>query len=142
MVKECKALVRHLKDKNGEPISAKAVYVSVTLKIIIGVAFGGNFDADWMEEIWTKLLRLTPTKMALSGLFGKTLSNYLPYGYSFDKLKTQIIEKSIEHLKRRRNEPADKKQIKSDIVGTMLEDTISTDTEVIDEGIWNFYQKS
>ena len=51
VVEEASRFVGLLKSKQGQPMEAKKVFTSVTLRVIIKTAFGGDFDPTWMEVI-------------------------------------------------------------------------------------------
>ena len=49
IVEEGKRFINQINELMGAPIEAKKVFTSITLRVIIKTAFGGEFDPTWME---------------------------------------------------------------------------------------------
>ena len=49
MVEEGDRFVNKMKNLQGTPLEAKKIFMSVTLRVIIKSAFGGDFEPTYME---------------------------------------------------------------------------------------------
>eukprot|EP01119_Soliformovum_irregulare_P011658 TRINITY_DN2945_c0_g1_i1.p1 TRINITY_DN2945_c0_g1~~TRINITY_DN2945_c0_g1_i1.p1 ORF type:complete len:403 (-),score=93.86 TRINITY_DN2945_c0_g1_i1:223-1431(-) len=104
----------------GKPILAKTMFSSVTLRIIIRYAFGGEFDIGWMEKTWLEFFEQYYLQMLYVQIFGVTLLKYLPFAKSY-QLGLKVGEKARDLIAKRRSEARGSATGKNDLVGTLLD---------------------
>jgi len=132
MIQEGRIFIDKMSSKSGESIVAKHVYMSVTLRVIIRTAFGGQFDADWMEGRWVAIFSMLAVVFVQRNFFG-SLSRYFPWLSAYYTAVDELQEKAKEFIQERRKS-ASTNQTRADIVGLMLQsDQNINDQDIIDE---------
>ena len=133
IVDESRAFVNKISELNGSPIEAKKTFVSVTLRVIIATAFGGQFDSDWMAKRWNTIFHYFKYFVGAGIMLGP-LADYLPLASRPIIALDEISKKAKEFIAKRREIPAEN-QTKADVVGLLLHNEETDDNLIIDEGM-------
>eukprot|EP01100_Stratorugosa_tubuloviscum_P006375 TRINITY_DN275_c0_g2_i1.p1 TRINITY_DN275_c0_g2~~TRINITY_DN275_c0_g2_i1.p1 ORF type:complete len:513 (-),score=225.51 TRINITY_DN275_c0_g2_i1:104-1642(-) len=88
--------VQRLRENNSQPFKFVPLMNDFTLNVIIDVAFGGDFDANWMYHTWESLLKNLSYFSIWQILIGPKLVNYLPLPSKNGLFKAKkMIEKKV-----------------------------------------------
>jgi len=103
MVDITKELIKFLKEKQDSYHPAKSLMALHTMRVIVNLAFGGDFDPVWMLHAWEKVEHAFNDWTWGWCLFGE-IWNYLPIpaAAGFDKARGEIRKRLADAVDARR----------------------------------------
>jgi cytochrome P450 len=103
MVDITKELLKFLKDKTNDYHSAKSLFALHTMRVIVHLAFGGDFDPEWMLNAWERVEHAFNDWTWGWCVFGD-IWNYLPIpaAAGFRKARMAIRDRLAEAIDARR----------------------------------------
>lgn len=107
MVEYTQILVDNLKGSDKfHP--AKPLFSLHTMRVIVSLAFGGDFEAEWMSETWYKITRAFSNWTVGSVLFG-SIWNHIPIaaGAGFFKAKQALKDEICKVIAKRKKQYAE-----------------------------------
>jgi len=128
MNEEALATLEQFRKNPGQIFSAKAIFNSLTFRVIIRTAFGNDFDVDWMQEKFANLASSFSSYAITVMILGKTAAVYMPWCRVLQKKMDEILEKSSEFIAKKRKQTTE--YSKSDLVGLLLS---ASDGESVDD---------
>eukprot|EP01129_Flabellula_baltica_P004390 TRINITY_DN1523_c0_g1_i1.p1 TRINITY_DN1523_c0_g1~~TRINITY_DN1523_c0_g1_i1.p1 ORF type:complete len:484 (+),score=90.68 TRINITY_DN1523_c0_g1_i1:173-1624(+) len=107
ITKQLVTLKKDLEALNGEGIDGKDIFADFTMKVIVDLAFGNEFDASDIAEKFTEINKRFNYYGMLSTLIGETITSMIPGKYTkgTSKLLKSIHQDVIEAIKHRNRYP-------------------------------------
>lgn len=104
MVEFTKILVEDLK-KSDKYYTAKPLFSIHTMRVIVSLAFGGDFEAEWMSNTWYKITRAFSNWTVGSVLVGSIWNHIpIPAGKGFFTEKQKLKDEICKVIAKRRKE--------------------------------------